>query len=278
LLIVDDEPLILAGLCSILNKTETGFQQVETANDSVEALKMLAGFKPHLVIADINMPEMNGLELIKLAKEKNLCHRFIILSGYDDFEYARQALRYHVIDYLMKPIDKVEFISTLKKVAREIVYENMPPVDDMDTDKEENESLGLLDGSKLSYQIKKTLDYIHQHYNWNISLNEIAEYIQLSPSYISATFKKETGVNLIHYLHSCRVVKALQLMKEQPKLPMSKVAYQVGYENPRHFYRVFKKYLGMTPGEFRKSGIAYEKVKETLEYITENKQNKNNFF
>ncbi len=72
----------------------------------------------------------------------------------------------------------------------------------------------------------------------------------------------------------------LQLMKEQPKLPMSKVAYQVGYENPRHFYRVFKKYLGMTPGEFRKSGIAYEKVKENLEYITENKQNKNknNFF
>jgi two-component system, response regulator YesN len=249
LLVVDDEPLILAGLSAIIRNANTPFQQVETANDGIEALDKLKSFQPHLIITDIHMPEMSGLEFIKLAKENNLCHRFIILTGYDEFDYARQAIRFHVLDYLLKPVDKEELVSILEEAARAIEMEIEEPI--TEAEDESRAFAGLLDNDKYSDQMIKVLNYIHKHYGQDLSLEQAAMHIGLSPSYLSAMFKKESGINFVPYLHSCRVAKAQQLMNEQPKLPLDKVASLVGYENPRHFFKVFKKYSGLTPGKYR---------------------------
>lgn len=263
LLVVDDEPLILAGLCSILEKNDTGFSQVRSAGNAVEAFKMLSGYTPDLVIVDIKMPEMDGFEFIRLAKDKNLCQRFIIISGYDEFEYARQAVRYHVIDYLTKPVVKDELIQLLRRIAGEInrerqrLEEGKPKSADLE---KSEDSFGLIHAGQCSENIRKVLSYIHAHYKWNIALGDIAEQVGLNSSYISTTFKKETGMNVVYYIHYCRIQSALMLMKEHPELPMSKISYQVGYENPRHFFRVFKKYLNTSPGELRKLSKDNEKI------------------
>jgi two-component system response regulator YesN len=249
LLIVDDEPLILDGISSIIKRANIEFQQVETANDGIEALEKLESFGPDLLITDIHMPEMSGLELIRQAKTRNLCNRFIILTGFDEFEYARQALRYKVLDYLLKPIDKEELIAILEDAAHDI--EMQVDGQNLEQKEEANPFRGLLDYTHFSDQVNRILGYIHMHYAKDISLELISEHIGINPSYVSALFKKETGINFIPYLHSCRIIKAQQLMESQPKLPLDKVALQVGYENPRQFFKVFKKYSGLTPGKYR---------------------------
>jgi len=253
LLVVDDEPLIVEGLRAIIMKADTGFLQVETANDGIEALEILKSYHAHLIVTDIHMPGMTGLELIETAKREKLCDRFIILTGYDDFSFARQALRFQVLDYLLKPIDKEELIAALHKAVQhskqEFKYSNNS--DWKDSPITSIESSSILENKAVSETMCKILEYIHQHYMYDLSLEQVAEYIGLNPSYISAMFKRETGVNFIPYLHSYRVDKAQKLMNEYPKLAIDKIALQVGYENPRHFFKVFKKYSGLTPGQYR---------------------------
>ncbi|MHA7963970.1 response regulator transcription factor [Paenibacillus sp. CAU 1782] len=252
LLVVDDEPLILAGLSTIIRNANTPFQRIETSNDAIEALEKLQSFQPHLIITDIHMPEMNGLAFIKQVKENNLCHRFIVLTGYDDFSYARQALRYQVLDYLLKPVDKEELLAILEDVAEAIELELSSTVG---AEPAENVVAfhSILDKDTYTEQMNKTLDYIHKHYDKDLSLEQVAKHIGLSTSYVSAMFKKESGMNFVPYLHNCRVVMAQRLMNEYPKLSLDKIASQVGYENPRHFFKVFKKYSGLTPGKYRNS-------------------------
>lgn len=253
LLVVDDEPLILAGLQSIIKKADTGFQHIQTAHDGIEALEILQTFKAHLILTDINMPAMTGLELIQEVKARNICNRFIILTGYDDFNYARQAIRYSVLDYLLKPIDKEELVSSLQNAAQSINQELQSTSGSAGDNPQSTpaEFSSMLESKVSSEAMLKILRFIHHNYMHDISLEQVAEFINLNSSYVSAMFKKEAGINFVPYLHTCRVAKAQQLMNENPKLAIDKIAIQVGYENPRQFFKVFKKYSGLTPGQFR---------------------------
>ena len=123
LLVVDDEMVILHGIVKIIREGKTPFTRIESALDACEALSVMENFTPDLIITDIHMPEMNGLELIQEVKERGVCDRFIILTGHDEFEYARQAIRHQVIDYLLKPINKTELLDLLRNVAKTILEE-----------------------------------------------------------------------------------------------------------------------------------------------------------
>ncbi|KIL42146.1 hypothetical protein SD70_02955 [Gordoniibacillus kamchatkensis] len=123
LLVVDDEPVILHGIMRIIERGNTPFTEVVGAADGIDALQLLERFRPDLMITDLHMPELNGLELIHEVQSRRYCDRFIILTGYDDFEYARQAIRYRVIDYLLKPIHKEELLNLLVRTAQSIEKE-----------------------------------------------------------------------------------------------------------------------------------------------------------
>ncbi|MCR5233721.1 MAG: response regulator [Lachnospiraceae bacterium] len=117
-MLVDDEPLILRGMSVVIDWEKKGFEIVKSAANGVEAYEYLKNNKVDLIIADIKMPEMNGLELIRRIREEGLSDAFyVILSGYNDFEYARQALRYSCMDYLLKPIDSERLAEILDKVS-----------------------------------------------------------------------------------------------------------------------------------------------------------------
>lgn len=125
-MIVDDEPFIREGLKVVINWEEQGFHIVEEASNGQEVLEILENTKIDLVIADIRMPIFSGLEMIEEAKRRfDTNTKFVILSGYSDFEYVRKALNQNVSDYILKPIQKEELINTLKRVKDEILKEQL---------------------------------------------------------------------------------------------------------------------------------------------------------
>lgn len=122
-LIVDDEPKLREGMRTLIPWEEEGYTVVATAANGYEALDKFRELKPGLVMADIRMPGMTGLELIaELRKENPGCH-VLILSGYADFEYAKQAISYHIDGYLLKPVDEEELISYLQELREKISLE-----------------------------------------------------------------------------------------------------------------------------------------------------------
>ncbi|NOU98875.1 response regulator [Paenibacillus planticolens] len=477
LMVVDDEPIILNGIIRMIEKANTSFTEIVGAADGIDALHKLALFQPDLILTDIHMPEMDGLALIKEIQVQNLCDRFVIITGYGDFAYARQALRYHVMDYLLKPINKDELLGTLRKIEQTIRVERQQteehdllllkehilyntPWEDMPlkpellhtmlpdpytmivviqayggtplltaerleaichaligmnkkayslqsrflrqavllvngkdgfTDEELQQACGDLYyrtglqstgyhigvcGNKkdkeslrelyikamaamlcnryfskgnmtvfrqepetlerdaefahdldrsmenqLSFeQIEKDMQYIHllfsgdadchnqlreqflhcigthcsaaledahvsaisgqllpferrqdhqehhqphiqaidkiitfveQNYKLDLSLDSVADHVHMHPNYISMLFRKEIGLTFLHYLHTFRLTKAKQFMQDHPEWPINTIAELVGYENPRHFFKVFKKFENTTPGQFR---------------------------
>jgi two-component system response regulator YesN len=250
LMIVDDEEAILNGLQHMVRLERTLFTDIACASDGFAALELMDRFRPDLLITDIQMPAMDGLELIREAKLKGVSNA-IILTGFDAFEYARDALRLQVADYLLKPIDRNELAAILRKSALSIIEERKRNGVTAQLVGHSQEAIG---GAKdPNVTIIKFQEFIRNHYMRDISLEEVAEHLFLHPNYVCNVLKKETGMTFIQYLHQIRLEKAKELLSLNPSLPMEQVAVSVGYSNPRHFYKVFKQYVGQTPGSFRES-------------------------
>ncbi len=123
-LLVDDEPYMLEGLRIMVNWTSYGFTICGEASNGEDALEMIKLSNPDLVVTDIRMPVMDGLEFIRLSKERlRSSAKFVILSGYDDFTYAKRAMTYNVSDYLLKPLDSEEVEAVISKLVASIIEE-----------------------------------------------------------------------------------------------------------------------------------------------------------
>lgn len=118
-LLVDDEPFILQGLAVIIDWNGEGFEISGKVSNGLEALDFLRREKIDLVITDIKMPEMTGLELLETVRKENISDAcFVVLSGYSDFEYARKALQNECLDYILKPVEREELIRVLDRVRK----------------------------------------------------------------------------------------------------------------------------------------------------------------
>lgn len=122
-LIVDDEPKLREGLRTLIPWEEEGYTVIGTATNGFEALEKFRTFAPKLIVADIRMPGMDGLELIATLRKQNAGCHVIILSGYADFEYAKRAISFHIDGYLLKPVDEEELISYLQELRVTIEQE-----------------------------------------------------------------------------------------------------------------------------------------------------------
>ena len=118
-LLVDDEYIVLKGLEIMLGEQKEIALEIMTAMDAVDAMEKLADWCPDVIIADINMPEIDGLTMLEQISGAHPQCRFIIVSGYEDQEYLKRALKLHVADYLTKPVDKAYLIRRLKEIGEE---------------------------------------------------------------------------------------------------------------------------------------------------------------
>jgi two-component system response regulator YesN len=247
LLIVDDEPLILAGLEHMIRLENTMFTEIKSVSDAFDALEMIDSFKPDLVITDIQMPAMDGLELIREAQQRNV-NRFVILTGYDLFDYAQKAVRLQVKDYLLKPIQQRELFAMLNRIALEVLEERKnKPIELEDSISAE----ASIDTKVQSAAIRKFDDFIRRHFMQDISLDEVAKHLDLHPNYVCGILKRETGLTFVRFLHEVRIENAKELLRHPDSLTIEQVAKSVGYESPRHFYKVFKQFTGVTPGNYK---------------------------
>ena len=173
-LIVDDEPWVLEGLRTMIDWGRYGFEVCGEAQNGVDAMRLIQEYKPHLVLTDINMPVINGLELIaKLNEIMANPPKFVVLTGYDDFKYARTALRHRVNEYLLKPIDDEEIEALLNRITP-IIRNEIASSEELDKKKlfivnniinrliqgEYNENLELLSRDAMGFEVDEELQCI----------------------------------------------------------------------------------------------------------------------
>ena len=355
-LIVDDEPLIRSSVTKKVEEFSASVTVSATACNGADALEWLENNYVDICITDMKMPVMDGLELIKAINQKYPWMVCLIISSYDDFDYAMQGIRLGVLDYILKPVDQkllndamekackklfsgrlgqvhdvllkkvpyirkmqekwVEFIKggrqelvqglitdTLKLlkdcaedkhflleafsvawlqiIAEEMKKENISiqlneeynlQVDMMTVGKGEameyfedcarrrletgvaelDDSMKSVVSKKRRRSLEQIKGYIRLNYSKSITLQELADQVEMSRTYLSSLFKNVTGMTLWSYIMSVRMEKAADLLKTT-SLKVYEVAFQVGYDSNVHFTQVFKEYFGVSPVEYRKA-------------------------
>ena len=238
--LADDKPSILTGLELVVDWKALGYEIVGTALDGQKAWRLVQELRPHLVLTDIQMPKMNGLELARHIYEQKGPTKVVILSGYDEFEYARTALRYGVEDFLVKPVDEVYLTALLKKLARSILNSrgglleqvSVPEVDDQDL-------------------VGKVNHYIRTHYREDIRILDLAAKFNVTSAYLGQLFAKRTGSTLRSSVHAVRI-EAAKILLATTQLRIYEVADAVGYNDEDLFFRQFKTLTGQSPVAYRK--------------------------
>lgn len=249
ILIVDDEENITNGIASIIEVNTEFSVSLKIAYDGQQAYKIAKAFQPDLVITDIRMHMMNGLDLVKILRQEKLCSYFIIISGYDKFEYAQTAIRFGVIGYLLKPIDKQELLTLINNVYRSLP-QNYASIKDRKLPELAYFSIKLEEDGYPS-SLKKAIAYMGKNYMSDISLQTLSDELMLHPNYISSLFSKYTENSFKGILELIRIRKAAELLLFEQNITMSEISYLVGYNNERRLYDAFQKRLHCTPGDFR---------------------------
>lgn len=235
ILIIDDEPKIRNGLTNLLSKHENWNISGAFA-DAASALKFLYESENDVLITDIKMPGMSGLDMISRIRERNPEIPVIILSGYGNFLYAQRAIELGVRKYLTKPTDTKELISVLEHIESEI--------------RKETENLRGSTDAVSNLLVLRAIQYMEKHYRDKISLKDVACELYISPNYLSELFKKQTGKTFSDYLLSLRMEKS-KLFLSNVAYKVSEIAELVGFSDSRYFSSSFKKFYGMTPMEYR---------------------------
>ena len=245
-IILDDERIIRNGIAKIIQENVPEFQVTATFGNGRDCLEYLEREEADLIISDVRMPYIDGLELIRHLRDRDASVDFILISGYDDFEYCRTAIQYGVFDYMLKPIDKGDFIRILQKFARKKQGASAERAIEAPV----REILQVSGGDrKVIRQIK---DYLRAHYNEPVSLEALSSRFYMNPNYICQLFKQETGKTLTNYLSQVRMERAKQYLQD-PSKRINEIAALVGYQSPQTFAAVFKRYCGVTPREYRET-------------------------
>ena len=242
LVIVEDEKLILEELVTTVDWASIGVSVVATAEDGVMGEKIIKEYNPDIVITDIRLPLQDGLTMV--SKCPLLDQNVLVLSGYTDFEYTRKAIQLGVYDYLEKPVDDEELLKVCSTLAEKIREEHK-------SEKQEDGAFRInLPTGFHNHQISCIVAYIKENYEKPIGLADAAEYIRLSENHLSTLFKEVTGINFLQYLNGYRLNMAIDMMKEGG-VNISEIAPKCGFQNPGYFAKIFKRYFGMTPTQFR---------------------------
>ncbi|MDY6062174.1 MAG: response regulator [Erysipelotrichaceae bacterium] len=241
ILVMDDEPLIRRGISKLLDLKTLNIDRVLEAANGQEALSILENNEVDIILSDINTPKMNGLDFSKIVKERYPKIMIALITGYDYLDYAINALRIGVDDYLLKPVSKNDITQLLAKLIKKI-------------EAKYKEDLNIIEETELdlrSILIKEIEDNLA---NPDFNLTCLANSLGYNMSYLSLQFKKLIGENFREFLLSKRLEKAkLLLLVSDYKI--FEVSNKVGILDENYFARCFKRKYGCTCNEFRKQKL-----------------------
>ena len=230
IVMVDDEPNIVEGMAKLIEHINGEYRVLkEQTSEGVLSLAQNPEEKIDLLIADIRMPRMDGLELIRAVRGIRPGLPCVILSGYGEFEYAKAAISAGVAEYLLKPVDVEELENTLSRL------------------------LSPARRSGVSKEVQLVLEEIEKNYA-SFELSDVARRLRLSRDYVRRLFFKEMGVSFNDYLTGIRIEKAKELLRQVGAYKVYEVCEMVGYTDNVYFSKLFKKMTGVSPKEYQKYG------------------------
>ena len=247
-LIVEDEDIIRKGIAYTMDWTSMGCTIVGEAANGREGIEKILELQPDIVLTDIMMPFVDGIEMIRQTKEK-VHYKSIILTSYAEFSYAKQAIDLKVSDYLMKPVEEEDIRAVIQKLAPEIQREK--EVEKL----YEKQNSGMpmeeyyLRAQKENPYVVQLLKITEERYADKISIESLAEELQVSASYLSRKFKNATGLTYLDFLNQYRVREAIKLL-ETGRYKVYEVSDMTGFSDYKHFNAVFRRYTNQSPSEF----------------------------
>lgn len=246
-IVVEDEGLICQNIISKIEALSLQLQFCGEAEDGEKALALIDQQNPNIVFTDIKMPVMDGL---MLSKELYFAYphiKIVIISGYDDFQFAKQAMKYGAADFLLKPLDIEELRTCVLHVTAILDAAGKTLMED-----------SILSSSLSRQEIADYVEaFIKKNYKENITLSEIANSLGFTSDYISKIFKKEKNITPIKFITKLRINGAKQLLSDT-NFDIQTISQTVGYTDQFYFSRVFKAQTGIYPSEYR-SQIEKEK-------------------
>ncbi len=238
-LIVDDEKPVRIAICKLGQWARWHLEQPYYASDGKEALQLLSELHPAIVFVDMHMPVMDGTQFLKEASARETGASFIVISGYDEFSYAQNAIRYGASDYLLKPVVAEE----LNEAIGRVMTSRFPDEDFAVSAKEPT-----LSATEVVDLIHKTIE---SNYTETMQLQDFADQYFFSKEYLSRLFKSKYHVGIYEYLTEVRMKRAAELLRD-PSIPVSDIAARVGYSDNTYFSKAFRNAQGMSPSEYRK--------------------------
>ena len=220
-MIVEDEKFIRDGIWYLLSEVP-GITEIDTACDGEEAWSVITDSRrfPDIVLTDIRMPGMDGLELSGKIREHSAASKIIFISGYEDFAYAKKAISLGASGYVTKPVAQDELLELINRVMIQIRKEEQ-------------------------FDRQQEISCFHEKQS-----DALSESWGVSPSYISILFKDKTGHNFKDYLLDCRMKRAKELLAAGSQA--AEICENLGYSDYDYFSKSYKKYYGESPAEYRK--------------------------
>jgi YesN/AraC family two-component response regulator len=241
--VADDEEIILKNVVRKIEEADPRFVVVGTALNGREALDLVDANYPELLVTDVRMPVLDGLELIASVSAYHPYVKVLIISGHDDFEFARRAMSYGVKNYILKPV-KLEELRTALGDIGSVLEED----EDIVAAQVQNSA-----ESNAATMVSEIERFIRGHFRSEVDLETLARAFGLSPSQMCKLFRKYRDDTPVRYLMTLRMNEAKRLLLQLPGLEVKEVGQLVGYPDQFYFSRTFKRATGMSPTEFRAS-------------------------
>lgn len=245
-IVVEDEIVARRGIILTTGWEGLNCVIVGEAADGEEGVSLISRLSPDIVVTDVKMPRMDGVEMIARLREGGCRCKFVLLTAYGDFKYAQSALRLGVSDYLLKPLRDGALEKAITRICGQL----------------EESQASLEKGSKppllrfnlerkaKSKYVEQAICFIRDHYKEEITISTVAGNLEISEGYLSRVFKKETDYTFTNYLIYYRIQTAISLLRDC-RAKVYEVADQVGYSDTNYFSAQFKKIVGVSPSEYQ---------------------------
>ncbi len=241
ILIAEDEQRSREGMCKLVEALGEDYQLAGAATNGPMALDMIMSLDPDVVLTDIRMPMMDGIEVAAQARAQGLRTEFVIISGYADFDYARRSIKLNVVDYLLKPVTREDVEKALIQVKERMKGRGK--------EKQAQHGQWREKFPDAHPTVIQALERIEANYSRQLNRKDMAQKLEITPEYFSYLFTKSTGKTFSDFLKHYRIERARALLDSGECLK-SEVPERVGFTDPRYFNQVFKAVTGMTVSEY----------------------------
>ena len=232
-LLIDDENPVHLAIRSLVDWPGLGLREPQSAYNGQEGLMCMERLRPDIAFVDMNMPLMGGVDFLTVASRNHPYCQYIVVSGYDDFSYAKAAIRAGAVDYLLKPVDRNELERALRKAILRLP-----------------ERAQTQQAQTPAEVIAAVRDYIDRHYQSDIRVEELAERFYFSKEYLTRLFRNQYGCPIYEYVLQVRMNSAKEYLAD-PTLTIQEIAEKMGYSSANYFGKAFKHRYGVTPSEYR---------------------------